>query len=61
MTAMRYAIGDKAFLVGNQVTSRVDGWPMGGSMSAAATAITIEHDVARVYREKTGKTTWMVL
>ena len=50
--AMRYAISDKAFLVGNEVISRVDGWPMGGHMSAAATAITVEHDVADIYRNR---------
>eukprot|EP00974_Lingulodinium_polyedra_P009409 900560-Lingulodinium_polyedra.AAC.1 len=46
---MQFAISDKAFLVGNEVVQRRDGWPMGGCVSAAATSITIEHDVARLY------------
>ena len=38
------------FVVGSTIIKRSDGWPMGGFLSAAATAITLDHDVSMTYR-----------
>ena len=43
--AMAFCGKDNLFLLGSGVIERVQGWPMGGAMSPAATCIDLEHDL----------------
>ncbi len=49
LSAMEFCARDVLFRVGNVVVSRRKGWPMGGPMSAAATAIDLEVPVGRLH------------
>ena len=51
-SAISFARRDIRFILGNCVMKRRDGWPMGGHMSASATTVTLDYDVAMIYKYK---------
>eukprot|EP00974_Lingulodinium_polyedra_P104139 10079379-Lingulodinium_polyedra.AAC.1 len=50
LAAISFARRDRRFALGQYIMKRKDGWPMGGHMSASATTVTLEYDIARMYK-----------